>query len=150
MERQEIWRKIFYKPDTYRYDERKQPSKRCDREVNAMPGVHGYRVDLHVHVHAWLRLLQKLFVRGILRLVDHYDGFPNIPMQLSMHPLMIFMSRELGCFQTNVIHLRSVYFSVPPIASLWLTKCDISINIKKGVLLCLKQRYGCNVLHRTA
>ena len=82
-----------------------------------------------------LRLLQKLWDRGILRLVDHYDRFPNIPMQLSMHPLMIFMSRELGCFQTNVIHLRSVYFSVPPIASLWLTKCDVSINIKKGVLM---------------
>ena len=66
-------------------------------------------------------------------MVDHYDKFPNIPVQLSTHPLMIFMSRELGCFQTNVIHLRSVYFSVPPKASLSLTKCDVKINIKKGV-----------------
>jgi len=67
-----------------------------------MLGVHGYRrVCTCTRTYTLLRLLQKMWDLGILRLVDRYDRLKKIPMQLSMHPLMIFMSMVSWLFSNE-------------------------------------------------
>jgi hypothetical protein len=67
-----------------------------------MLGVHGHRrVCTCTRTYTLLRLLQKMWDLGILRLVDRYDRLKKIPMQLSMHPLMIFMSMVSWLFSNE-------------------------------------------------